>query len=303
MAVAFVTLPTFVHANTRAHVVIDSNTGFVLAGSNLNRKLQPASLVKVASAMVALDWLSASGRKSSELVGVPPYALSHGGANPTGLNAGDTASLRDLLYASLMASDNSAITAIAVHVGKDLLARGGQGRDPMDAFVFQMNQLAAKLGMRSTRFTNAHGLDHTGDRPVSTVADLARLGRYADASEAFRFYVTQKTRDITVYSAGQSRDITLSNTNELIGRAGIDGIKTGMTSRSGGCLILSSSRPPESRQQGDTVFLTPRRLVVVLLGSDDRFSDGLGLVQQGWGLHEQWSASGRPIADPDKLLR
>ncbi|MFQ3578113.1 MAG: serine hydrolase [Verrucomicrobiia bacterium] len=290
------------HAEPAAYALVDADSGFVLDARNGNRRLAPASLVKVAAAMVVLDWLEASGRSASEQIAVPPAALAHGGANPVGLQAGDRASIRDLLYAALMASDNTAMSAVAAHVGRDLLARGGRGNDPFDAFVFQMNQLARTLNMRDTVFTNPHGLDHMPRKPVSTATDLAKLGRYATNKSAFRFYVSQKSRNITIGGPNGSRQVTLKNTNELLGISDIDGVKTGSTARAGGCLMLSSGRPPESRKEGDSFFITPRRLVVVVLGARDRFGVGLGLVNRGWSLHEQWVQSGRPTSQ-DRLLR
>ncbi len=290
------------HAEPAAYIVVDADTGFVLDSRNASRRLPPASLVKVAAAVVTLDWLEASRRNASESIMVSPAALAHGGANPVGLQAGDQASIRDLLYASLMASDNTAISAVAAHVGRDLMSRGGRGSDPFDAFVFQMNQLARKLNMRDTTFTNPHGLDHLPKNPISTATDLAKLGRYAISKSAFRFYVSQKSRNISISGPNGSRQVTLKNTNELLGTSNIDGVKTGSTARAGGCLILSSARPPESRKEGDNIFITPRRLVVVVLGARDRFGVGSGLVNRGWNLHEQWARSGRPTSQ-DRLLR
>ena len=82
---------------------------------------------------------------------------------------------------------------------------------------------------------------------------------------------------------------------------GIDGVKTGSTARAGDCLILSSNRQPDVVRQGQMVTVYPRRLIVVLLGSTNRFGEGSGLVQRGWQLYDQWAASGRP-ADSKKTL-
>jgi D-alanyl-D-alanine carboxypeptidase (penicillin-binding protein 5/6) len=85
----------------------------------------------------------------------------------------------------------------------------------------------------------------------------------------------------------------IQNTNELLGRDGIDGVKTGRTRRAGDCVILSADRPPESRREGEKVFVTPRRIIVVLLRSTDRFGEGLAYMQQGWSLYDAWAAQGR----------
>ena len=85
----------------------------------------------------------------------------------------------------------------------------------------------------------------------------------------------------------------IQNTNELLGNDRIDGVKTGTTRRAGECLILSADRPPESYREGATVFITPRRIVVVLLRSQDRFGEGAALMQKGWELYNSWASAGR----------
>jgi D-alanyl-D-alanine carboxypeptidase (penicillin-binding protein 5/6) len=111
----------------------------------------------------------------------------------------------------------------------------------------------------------------------------------------FRFVVSQKERKITYFAAtGEESQYLLRNTNELVGVNSIDGVKTGQTRKAGGCVIISSAKPPISVQNGDQVIVTPRRLNVVVLGSDDRFGVASGLLQRGWQLYDQWAAAGRP---------
>ena len=89
--------------------------------------------------------------------------------------------------------------------------------------------------------------------------------------------------------------VELHNTNELLGRDGIDGVKTGRTSKAGDCLILTAERRPDVVHQGDTVLVTPKRIIVVLVGSNDRFGEGAAFMSQGWSLYNQWAADGRKI--------
>jgi D-alanyl-D-alanine carboxypeptidase (penicillin-binding protein 5/6) len=115
------------------------------------------------------------------------------------------------------------------------------------------------------------------------------------AKSAFRFYVSQQERKITLHlPEGEQTQFLLRNTNELLGTSAIDGVKTGTTRRAGECLILSAARAPESRKEGETHVITPRRVNVVLLGASDRFTVGAQLMQRGWQLHEEWAAQGRP---------
>ena len=219
------------------------------------------------------------------------------GANPIGLQPGDQLSLRDLLYAALMQSDNIAAHTIAYHIGLDLRAVAPPDRQdmsPVDHFVTQMNALANQLGMKKTLFLNPHGLDHERPVPYTTAADMAKLARHAMNKSAFRFYASQKEREIKIQRGNVMKRYLLRNTNELLGKNDIDGIKTGRTRRAGDCLALSAAREPESIQIGNAVQVTPRRLTVVVLGATDRFGTAAGLLRRGWQLYDQWVAAGRP---------
>jgi serine-type D-Ala-D-Ala carboxypeptidase (penicillin-binding protein 5/6) len=282
-------------AEAAAYSISDSTTGFVLEEYNGDRKLQIGSLTKIATAMVVLDWSAQRGRGADlgVLASIPDSALAIATPQGAGFEPGDSCSLRDLLYASLMQSDNVAAATLAEHVGRTL---GNANAAPIVAFVVQMNALARKLGMTHTRFINPHGLDHLEPTlPYSTAEDLAKLTAYAMANSAFRFYVSQKERKISILG-GQSgqREYLLRNTNELLGVNAIDGVKTGSTARAGQCVIVSAAKTPESRQQGEVHFVTPRRLNIVVLGASNRFNLAVGLLERGWRLYDAWSAAGRP---------
>ena len=165
-----------------------------------------------------------------------------------------------------------------------------------------MNALAKQLKMERTRFVNPHGIDYkVKPVPYSTAEDMARLARYAMTKASFRFYVSQKERQISFNRAGHQLNYILRNTNELLGKMGIDGVKTGQSARAGQCLILYANRDPQVVRQGQMETVYQRHLMVVLLGSSNRFGEGAGLLQRGWQLYDQWAASGR-LADPKKLL-
>jgi D-alanyl-D-alanine carboxypeptidase (penicillin-binding protein 5/6) len=163
-----------------------------------------------------------------------------------------------------------------------------------------MNLLAKAQNMQRTRFLNPDGLD-VREQPFSCALDMARLTRYAMRKASFRFYVSQRERQISWMSGGKKRSYMLRNTNELLGTDGIDGVKTGQTARAGQCLILSANREAEIRKQGNSTFVTPRHLIVVVLGSNDRFGEGNALLARGWQLYDQWAAAGRPISESKKI--
>jgi len=254
-------------AAAEAYLIADAQTGYILEEQESRKKLQVGSLTKIAAASVALDWAE---RRSGDL--------------------------------------NQAVPActLAYHVGSKVesLAPGQASSKytPVDAFVAQMNALAKQLKMDRTRFVNPHGVDYkVKPMPYSTAEDMARLTRYAMNKASFRFYVSQKERQISFDRAGRRINYMLRNTNELLGKMGIDGVKTGRTARSGDCLILYANRQAEVVRQGQMETVYPRHLMVVLLGSTNRFGEGTALLQRGWQLYDQWAAGGR-VADSKKML-
>jgi len=285
-----------------AYSVIDATTGHVLAALEDGKKVQVGSLTKIATAMVVLDWADATHRDLAQYATVPAQAAAIAATNPVGLQPGDRASLRDLLYAALMQSDNIAALTLAYHVGQTLPRTADI--TPEIAFVAQMNALARRLKMERTLFLNPHGLDNAeGKLPYSTSGDLSRLAAYAMARSGFRFYVSQKEREITIQRMDNTQTrYMLRNTNELLGVNSVDGVKTGATRRAGECVIISAARPPESVQHGDTYTITPRRLIIVVLGSANRFNVAAGLLNKGWQLYDQWAAKGRPLKKGELLV-
>jgi serine-type D-Ala-D-Ala carboxypeptidase (penicillin-binding protein 5/6) len=287
--------PGFVSAQTlAAYEIVDHTSGYVLEAFKPEQKRQIGSLTKIAAAKVVLDWASRNSITLDQLVTVPSIALGVGGINPMGLQADDQMSYRDLIYSALLQSDNVAAMTLAYHVGSQLRSGGLAALSPVDAFVSQMNALARQLGMNRTFFVNPDGLEpERGPLPYSTATDLARLTMHVMNDAAFRFYVSQKERKVSIVRAGQTQQYLLRNTNEMLGQDGVDGVKTGKTARAGECLILSSLHAPEVRQDGATTYVTPRRIDIVILGSSDRVAAAQQLLSRGWSLYDGWAANGR----------
>lgn len=285
----------------QAYIIADAQTGYILQESKSKDKRQIGSLTKIATAMVVLDWAEHKGGDLNQFVSIPQSAFVGTLENNIGFRPGDDIALRDLLYAALVQSDNIAAYTLASYVGSQI-----QGPTPklssIDIFVTQMNALAKQLIMEKTRFVNPHGVDtKVKPLPYSTAEDVARLTRYALNKASFRFYVSQKERQISWHRDGQEQHYLLRNTNELLGTSGIDGVKTGQTARAGQCLVLSSARDSEVVPEGQGTRIFPRRIIIVLLGSTSRFAEGGQLVAQGWQLYDQWAATGR-LVDPKKML-
>ena len=293
-------------AAAQAYVIADAQTGYILEEQEPRKKLQVGSLTKIAAASVVLDWAERKSGDLNQVVTIPQQAFVGTTENNIGFQPGDTITLRDLLYAALVQSDNIAAYTLAHHVGSQLSSLVPSDVSskmlPVDAFVTQMNALAKQLNMERTRFVNPHGIDwKVKPLPYSTAEDMARLTRYAMNKASFRFYVSQKERQISFNRAGHPLNYMLRNTNELLGKMGIDGVKTGTSARAGQCVILYANRESEVVRQGHTETVYPRHLMVVLLGSTNRFGEGTALLQRGWQLYDQWAAAGR-LADPKKML-
>ena len=288
-----------------AYAILDSQTGFVLDQQEAKQKRQIGSLTKVATAMVVLDWAEKRSGDLNQLATIPPEAFAGTGQNLIGFQPGDTITLRDLLYAALVQSDNIAAFTLANRVGEALqsiVPASSGNATPIGIFVSQMNVLAKTLRMDRTRFVNPHGIDdNERSLPYSTASDLARLTRYAVNKAGFRFYVSQKERQISFNRAGKKHGYMLRNTNELLGTNGVDGVKTGRTARAGDCLILSANRESQIIKEGPKTAVIPRHLIIVILGSTNRFNEGAQLLARGWQLYDQWAAGGRMV-DPKKTL-
>jgi len=289
---------------SESYLAMEANSGRVLLAANSEKKRPVASLNKIATAKVVLDWAGLSQTSLSSYVTIPQSVLSVEGGNPMGLRPGDRIQLRDALYSTLLGSDNIAAHALADHVGRSVLARRRKTGDPQKAFVYEMNQLAKALGMRRTRFSTPHSLDRGYRKGYSTASDMARLSVHVMRDVGFGFYVKQKTRSVTVTDPdGSKRSFEVKNTNSLIGELGVNGIKTGLTPASGQCIAVNAHRSPIVKKIDDTRSqIRKRDLVIVILGSHDRIGRAKQLITQAWPLYDQWVAEGYPVSPKAKEL-
>ncbi|MFN3681041.1 MAG: D-alanyl-D-alanine carboxypeptidase family protein, partial [Nitrospira sp.] len=195
----------------------DLKTGRVLYAYESTKRLSPASLTKIMSALVVLEKgnLEEYATVSRNAAAAPRSHL--------GLRTGDVFRVKDLLKAMLIVSANDACLAAVEHVGGDEAK-----------FVRLMNAKAVDLGLTNTHFSNACGFDAPDH--YSTAEDLAKLSEIAMQHPVFRKLVAEK-RDLIFPISGR-RPYLLRNTNRLLGRVpGVEGVKTGFTSKAGRCLI------------------------------------------------------------------
>jgi D-alanyl-D-alanine endopeptidase (penicillin-binding protein 7) len=163
------------------------------------------------------------------------------GASVTYLRAFERVSLNNLLHLALIASDNAAARMLA-----RVSPRGANG------FVARMNEKAAELGLRDTRYVDPSGLSADN---VSSAYDMARLISYA-ADDPLISGIMRTEKYVFRTSR---RPVSIHSTNQLLRTANVDvrGGKTGFTSRSGYCLA-SLFRLPEINLSVAVVVLGAR---------------------------------------------
>ncbi len=214
--------------SAHAYVVMDANSGEILFSENRNKRIYPASTVKLMTAIVVMENQKLTNKitiESSVLNKIP------GSAAKIGLKAGNTYSVEQLLNLLLIVSAADAADTLAV-------AAKGSTKD----FIKQMNKRAKQLGLSRTSFDNTIGLDIGDDynKTYSTAADIAKLARYAMSMKEIRNIVSKKTYTFP------GRGI-INNTNQFYSkitynteRYSIIGTKTGSTNAAGSVLVSTA---------------------------------------------------------------
>jgi D-alanyl-D-alanine carboxypeptidase (penicillin-binding protein 5/6) len=213
-------------------------------------RLQPASLAKLLTALVALDsdwnaerWLTVSRYAAS----VPPSRV--------GLKAGEQITAGAALAAMLIRSANDACRALVESVTSDLTE-----------FRTRMNARAARLGMRDSNFVDPCGFDAPGQ--YTTATDLLKLARAARAVPLIAHLAAVPEAQLTTRA---DRTIKFMSTNALLGRLqGTEGLKTGNTSQAGQCLIAYV------RRRNHDVWL-------IMLGGTERWWLAHGMIEDAFG--------------------
>lgn len=282
-------------------MLMEAYSGKILFAVNSDQRRPVASLAKMATAAVTIDWATATGADIGKItLTVPETITLVGGPNPMNLRPGERLTLRDAMFSAMLGSDNLAALTIADHIGRELLQARGREGEPVVTFVAEMNRLAKALGMSATRFNNPHGLDRPRNPgALSTAADMARLSIYVMRKPPLTFITRQTERKVFVTGPDGQRGFLVRNTNELTGGEGVLGIKTGTTNAAGPCLATCVERDPLVRTMPDgSRGVTPRRLIVVVLNNPDRFNRTRGLILQGWGAYDRWLAAGAVVENP-----
>jgi D-alanyl-D-alanine carboxypeptidase (penicillin-binding protein 5/6) len=243
----------------KSWVLLDATSHQVIDSDNADLRIEPASLTKIMTAYLVFNALKEKRLDLAQQVTVSTRAWKvDASSSKMFIDPATPVSINDLLFGLIVQSGNDASVALAEAVA------GSE-----DAFVVQMNREAARLGMKSTRYANSHGLPSPDN--FSTASDLALLASrlILDHPEFYKTYYSTKS---FTYNK-----ITQANRNRLLWLdPTVDGMKTGHTESAKYCLISSAIRPNGSGQ---------RRLISVVTGTDSdqvRAQESLKLLN--WGF-------------------
>ncbi|MCP4995883.1 MAG: D-alanyl-D-alanine carboxypeptidase [Gammaproteobacteria bacterium] len=241
---------------TTGHLLVDFNSGKVLAESNASSRLEPASLTKIMTAYTVFRELEAGTITLSDEVLVSKKAWRTPGSRMF-IEVGKKISVEMLLKGMIIQSGNDASVALAEHTA------GSE-----ETFANLMNEHAQRLGMHSSHFVNSTGLPH--DDHYTTPADITLVAA-ATIHEFPDFYKWYAVKDF------KFNNIEQNNRNKLLWRdASVDGMKTGHTEAAGYCLVASAE------QKG-------MRLISVVMGTDSeesRASASQSLINYGFRFFE-----------------
>jgi D-alanyl-D-alanine carboxypeptidase (penicillin-binding protein 5/6) len=238
------------------YILVDGETGEVLAQNNADERLPPASLTKMMSSYLVIEELVSGRINESSLVNISVKAWKMEGSRMY-VREGTQVPVIDLLRGEIVQSGNDATVALAEYIG---------GTE--DAFVDLMNKRAKELGMNNTHYQNAAGLPAEGH--FTTARDLATLARAViyNHPQHYPLYAEKEFKYNNIRQPNRNRLLFLDPT--------VDGLKTGHTEEAGYCLVASSKRENT-------------RLIAVVLGtkSDNaRASETQKLLAYGFRYFE-----------------
>jgi len=220
-------LPDAPNVDAKAWILVDADTGYVIAEQNADDTLPPASLDKLMTTYITSKEIAENRLKEDDLVVISDNAWELGGAKTDGstmfLSPRSKVPVIDLMRGVIIQSGNDAAISLAEHIS------GGE-----TAFSDNMNYQAELMGMTNTYYMNATGLPAEG--MVTSARDLTILAK-AIINEHPEYY--------SIYSEKyfSHNNINQPNRNRLLWRdSSIDGLKTGHTEAAGYCLVASSKR-------------------------------------------------------------
>lgn len=217
-------LPEMGALNAKSAALYAAN-GQELFSYNADEQLQPASVTKIMTMLLAMEALERGEVTLDTMITGSEYACSMGGTQ-IWLEPGEQLSLDEMLKAIAVGSANDCAVAVAEHLA---------GTEA--AFVERMNVRAAELGCTGTRFINANGLDGMGEKTMTTAHDLALI-----SCELLRHPKILEYTGIWMDSIRGGK-FSLANTNKMLkSYPGLTGLKTGYISEAGYCISATAER-------------------------------------------------------------
>lgn len=240
--------------SARSIVVQDAVSKTIMYSKNPDVRVMPASITKIMTALVALDhW-----QDLETIIEVKNEDRAIG--QTIELEMGERITLKNILYGLLVHSGNDAALAVADNYP------GGYS-----AFVGAMNAKAKELNLTATTFKNPSGIEQYGH--LTTARDLAVLSATVLQNKTIAEMAQTKRVVVTDVTGTIIHD--LETTNELLGVVpGLKGLKTGWTTNAGECLITYVDRDGH-------------KVIIVVLGSLDRFGDSSALIDWAYS-HHNW---------------
>ncbi len=274
--VDWMTLPAERTISAMQYFVYDCEAGqFITKAEDISTKIYPASVTKLFTAYVALQYLDASKSVTAGEVLNKVAA----GSSVAEIKKGDVLTVEQLIAGMLLPSGNDAAYILAAEAGRAMYgekAREVNTDEAVKRFVKEMNDQAKLLGMNGTNFANPDGIH--SDSHYSTYADLAVLGTLVLADPIIMKYAAVSSMDVTL----QSGSVNWHNTNAIIDPDSeyycslCTGLKTGQTPMAGSCLLSAFE-------------YRGRTLIIGVFGCkevDDRFPDTLQLFNQAVGISQ-----------------
>ena len=213
--------------NSSSVVLIEPNSKRVIYEENKDEKHYPASMTKMMGMYIVLDNIQKGNLKWNDMVTASEYASSMGGTQIF-LEPNEQMSVEDLFKSVCINSANDAITALGEHIA---------GSTP--AFVSLMNKTAKQLGMNNTNFVNPTGFDD--ENHYTTPYDMALVASELVKFNEDLFRFTRLKEDYV--RKDSSNPFWLVNTNKMLGHFdGLDGLKTGFTSKANYNLTATAKR-------------------------------------------------------------
>ena len=242
---------------SRAALLMEKTTGQVLFAQNEHEALEPASVTKVMTLLLAMEAIDSGTIAYDDVVTVSAYAAGMGGSQVF-LAEGEQITVEELLKAVCVASGNDAAAALAEQVA-----------GTAELFVEKMNRRAAELGMNDTHFVNCTGL--TAEGHVTSAYDIALMSRELILRHPdIRRFTTIWMDTI------RGGTFQLANTNKLIRfYDGATGLKTGYTASAGYCISATAERDG-------------MELIAVIMKAPDkdtRSSDAKALLSYGFAAY------------------